>query len=61
MSATLVVQLLVALVGQLPEIVKLIEELRSSGAQTLTTDQVQRVQAACSQMEGPMKALWVQP
>ena len=61
MPATLIVQLVLGLVNQLPEFVKIIEELRSSGATTLTPDQVQRAQAACSQVEGPMKAIWATP
>lgn len=58
MSATLIVQLVIAVLGQLPEFVKIIEELRTSGAESLTADQIQRAQAACMPMQATMTALW---
>lgn len=58
MSAALIVQLVIAVVGQLPELVKIIEELRTSGATQLSADQVQRAQAACAPMQASMEALW---
>lgn len=58
MSAALIVQLVLGVLGQLPEIVKVVQELQSSGAQTLTADQTQRVQAACTMMQDSMKPLW---
>ena len=58
MSAALIVQLVLGVLGQLPEIVKVVQELQASGAQTLTDDQTQRVQAACTAMQASMKPLW---
>jgi hypothetical protein len=58
MPAALIVQLVLGVLGQLPEIVKVVQELQQSGAQTLNADQTQRVQAACTTMQASMKPLW---
>lgn len=57
MPAALIVQLLIAIVGQLPEIVKIIEELRQSGAQSMTPDQISRCQAASGQVQAALNAM----
>ena len=58
MSATLIVQLVLGILGQLPEVVKIVQELQVSGSQTLNADQTQRVQAACTTMQALMKLIW---
>jgi hypothetical protein len=58
MPAALIVQLVLGVLGQLPEIVKIIQELQASGATILTADQTQRVQAACTTMQASMKPVW---
>jgi hypothetical protein len=58
MPAALIVQLVLGILGQLPEIVKVFQELQASGSQTLNAEQTQRVQAACSSMQASMKPLW---
>lgn len=61
MSAALIVQLVLGVLGQLPEIVKVVQELQASGATTLSDEQTQRVQSACTTMQGAMIALWPAP
>jgi hypothetical protein len=58
MPAALIVQLVLGVLGQLPEIVKVVEELRATGSPTLSPDQTARVQTACDSMKGSMNALW---
>jgi hypothetical protein len=57
MSASLIVQLVLGMGGQLPEIVKVAEELRASGEADLSSDQVKRVQAAFTSMQSLMKPI----
>lgn len=58
MPAALIVQLLVAVIGQLPELAKIVEELHQSGATTLTPDQEQRCNAATGGMQNAINAMW---